>query len=89
MSTNTVPEENLSALRAELFNTLRAVKAGTLPLDQARAVNEIAKTLVDTAKVEVAYIAATGGAGETTGFIEPAPKLSNGITGVVRHRLQG
>lgn len=89
MSTNTVPEENLSALRAELFNTLRAVKAGTLPLDQARAVNEIAKTLVDTAKVEVAYIAATG-SGES-GFIEPepAPRLGNGITGVVRHRLQG
>lgn len=89
MSTNTVPEENLAALRAELFNTLRAVKAGTLPLDQARAVNEIAKTLVDTAKVEVAYIAATGG-GES-GFIEPepAPRLGNGITGVVRHRLQG
>ena len=87
MSTNTVPEENLSALRAELFNTLRAVKAGTLPLDQARAVNEIAKTLVDTAKVEVAYIAATG-SGES-GFIEPAPKLGNGITGVVRHVLQG
>lgn len=89
MSTKTVPEENLSALRAELFNTLRAVKAGTLPLDQARAVNEIAKTLVDTAKVEVAYIAATG-SGES-GFIEPepAPRLGNGITGVVRHRLQG
>jgi hypothetical protein len=89
VSTNTVPEENLSALRAELFNTLRAVKAGTLPLDQARAVNEIAKTLVDTAKVEVAYIAATG-SGES-GFIEPepAPRLGNGITGVVRHRLQG
>jgi len=89
VSINTVPEENLSALRAELFNTLRAVKAGTLPLDQARAVNEIAKTLVDTAKVEVAYIAATG-SGES-GFIEPepAPRLGNGITGVVRHRLQG
>lgn len=83
-------ENNLAALRAELFATLRAVKAGTLQLDQARAVNDIAKTLVDSAKVEVAYIQATG-SGES-GFIEPEPampKLGNGITGVVRHRLQG
>ena len=88
-SDNTDTTNNLAALRAELFATLRAVKAGTLQLDQARAVNDIAKTLVDSAKVEVAYIAATG-SGES-GFIEPepAPRLGNGITGVVRHRLQG
>lgn len=83
------PDDNLAALRAELFATLRAVKSGAMQLDQARAVNDIAKTLVDTAKVEVAYIAATG-SGES-GFIEPdaSRTLGNGITGVVRHRLQG
>lgn len=82
-------DDNLAALRAELFATLRAVKAGTMQLDQARAVNDIAKTLVDSAKVEVSYIQVTG-SGES-GFIEPEtmPKLGNGITGVVRHRLQG
>lgn len=81
--------DNLAALRAELFATLRAVKAGTMQLDQARAVNELGKTLIDTAKVEVEYFKATGG-GES-GFIEhqAPPKLGNGITGVVRHTLQG
>lgn len=91
MKTSTTPNDHdtLAALRAELFATLRAVKAGTMPLDQARAVNELSKTLVDTAKVEVSYIQATG-SGES-GFIEPesTPRLGNGITGIVRHRLGG
>lgn len=82
-----VQSDNLQALRAELFATLRAVRAGTLQIDQARAVNELAKTLVDTAKVEVSYIETTGSNGSQ--FIEHKPEPQNGITGVVRHRLAG
>lgn len=79
---------DMAALRAALFETLRGVRDGSIPLDQARAVNELGKTLVDTAKVEVDYLRATGG-GES-GFIEPrgdAPALpGNGIGNVV-HQL--
>lgn len=85
---------DISALRAKLFETLDAVRAGTIDLDKARTINEIGKTLVDSAKVEVDYLRATGG-GESS-FIDTAigadnvtPALPNGITGITRHRLQG
>ena len=83
---------NLQALRDALFETLRGVKAGTVDLDRARAVNELGKTLVDSAKVEVEYLK-TAGSGEST-FIESAahqgqPALPNGITSITRHRLKG
>jgi hypothetical protein len=87
-------KNDISALRAKLFETLDAVRAGTIDLDKARTINEIGKTLVDSAKVEVDYLRATGG-GESS-FIDTAigadnvpPALPNGITDITRHRLQG
>lgn len=80
----------LTDLRASLFDTLQQVKAGALDLDKARAVNEIGKTLVDTARVEVDYLRASGG-GEST-FIDSAAgddNLPPGITGRTVHRLKG
>lgn len=85
MSTKTIND-----LRETLFATLDAVKSGTLDLDKARAVNEVAKTIVDTAKVEVDYLRTAGG-GESS-FISTAigaDNLPTGITGIVRHRLAG
>jgi hypothetical protein len=86
--------KTINDLRETLFATLEAVKAGQMDLDKARAVNEVAKTIVDTAKVEVDYLRATGG-GESS-FIDTAigadnlPEgLPNGITGITRHRLAG
>jgi hypothetical protein len=83
--------QDLHALRAHLFAALEGVKAGSLALDQARAVNELAKTLVDTGKLEVQYLKTTGG-GESK-FIEPGQaepeKLPPGIVRVTRHRLAG
>ena len=82
--------KTLDDLRAALFATLEGVKDGSIDLDKARAVNELGKTLVDTAKVEVDYLRATGG-GESE-FIATAigaDNLPNGITGITRHRLAG
>ena len=85
---------DITALREHLFAALRGVKDGTLDLDKARAINELGKTITDTAKVEVDYLRATGG-GESS-FIDTAigadnvpPKLENGIVGITRHRLAG
>lgn len=75
---------NLQALRDELFASLRAVKTGEMDLDRARAVNEIGKTLIDSAKVEVEFLRTTGG--EESPFIEQ--KLPAGIVGITRHRLK-
>jgi hypothetical protein len=77
-------------LRAALFETLRAVRAGSIDLDRARAVNELAKTLVDTGRVEVDYVRATDAA--HSAFLAPtlpaSPDMPPGITGVTRHRLR-
>lgn len=95
----TAKNQTIEDLRAALFATLDGVRAGTVDLDKARAVNEIGKTIVETAKVEVDYLRATGG-GEST-FIStaigadnipkglPAATPGNGIVGITRHRLQG
>lgn len=94
-------KKNLDDLRVALFATLEGVKSGTLDLERARAVNEVAKTLVDTAKVEVDFLRATDGSQSTfIGTQAPAlPDASrrgevtspapNGITGIVRHRMGG
>lgn len=86
--------QDLTALRAALFDTLAEVRAGTMDLDRARAVNELGKTLIDSAKVEVEYLRTTGG-GEST-FLDTAIGADNvsqalpaGIVGITRHRLQG
>lgn len=81
--------KTLDDLRAALFDTLEKVQAGTIDLDKARAINELGKTLVDTAKVEVDYLRVTEG-GEST-FIDTAigkQNLPDGIAGVTRHRLR-
>jgi hypothetical protein len=82
--------KSLTDLRETLFATLEAVKTGAVDLDKARQINEIAKTIVDTAKVEVDYLRVTDG-GESA-FIDSAigaDNLPNGITGITRHRLAG
>ena len=75
---------NMAALRDELFASLRAVKAGEMDLDRAKAVNEISKTLIDSAKVEVEFLRTTGG--QDSPFIEQK-QLPAGIVGITRHRL--
>jgi len=52
--------ENITDLRNHLFATLKAVKSGEMELDRARAVNEISKTIIDTARVEVDFIKTQG-----------------------------
>lgn len=58
---------NFAALRDALFETMNAVKNGTMDLDRARVVNGLGKTLVESAMVEVEFIKATGLEG--SGFI--------------------
>lgn len=82
--------QDITSLRESLFAAMAAVKDGSLDLDRARAVNEIGKTLVDTARVEVDYLRATGG-GESE-FLNTAIGADNlppGIVGRTVHRLKG
>lgn len=88
------PEKSndITELRSHLFDTLRDLrnKEHPIDIDRVKAVNSIAKTVIDSAKVEVNFLRVTGGEG--TGFLPDgqaaAPKLPNGAT-VRRHRLAG
>lgn len=73
-------KDKISDLRAHLFATLEALRDEDKPmdLDRARAIAEVAQTIINTAKVEVDYIEAVGGTG--SGFIPqhgemPGPRL--------------
>lgn len=82
-------KQDITLLREQLFATLAAVKDGSIDIDRARAVNDIGKTLVETARVEVDYLRATGGA--ESEFLNAAvdpDKLPPGITGRTIHRLR-
>jgi len=91
------PKNNLDELREHLFTTLRQVKDGTMEIDRAKVVVQVADALIDSARVEVDYVRVTGEAGGST-FIAPRearlPEPSSGVPDpslVSRrvHRLEG
>lgn len=54
--------DDINDLRAELFATVRALRDPTNPMDinRAKAVSEVAQTIINSAKVEVDMINAVG-----------------------------
>lgn len=91
---------HISQLRQHLLDTLADLRDRESPMepDRARAVAQVASVLVDSAKVEVDYLRATGQ--QKAGFLEEptvitvgtqanGEALPNGITSVTRHTLQG
>lgn len=92
---------HIDAVRAELLATLKDLRNREQPIDidRARAVAQVASVLVDSARVEVDYIKATGQ--NAAPFLEappsvPTPSASEGsgplLTGMAPskvHRLKG
>jgi hypothetical protein len=90
---------HINQLRDHLMQTLAALRDRENPMepDRARAVAQVASVLVDTAKVEVDYLKATGQ--DKSAFLEEPTTTSlptgtgspfpQGITGITQHRLQG
>lgn len=61
---------DIQSLRDIMFTTLRGIQDGTVDVEKARAINNTAQTIINTAKVEVDFLNATGGhASAATGFI--------------------
>jgi hypothetical protein len=60
-------KNKIDDLRNHLFETLEALKDEENPmdLDRARAIADVAKVLVESAKVEVAFLRVTGAARST------------------------
>jgi hypothetical protein len=76
-------------LRSHLFETLKALrdKENPMDIDRAKAIADIGRVVVDSAKVEVQFLEATG-ALEGTGFLPAGevppvtrPKLAAAGTG--------
>lgn len=65
---------DLTTLHTHLFETLAELRAGTMPLDRAQAIRDVAQTVINAAKVEVDYIKATDGRRGTTGLIDAGRK---------------
>ena len=67
-------KNKIDDLRNHLFATLEALRDEDKPmeLERAKAIADVARVVVDSAKAEVQYIQATGRR-EGTGFI-PAPE---------------
>lgn len=50
---------DISELRGHLFEALEQLKKGKISEERARAMSNVAQTIVDTAKVEVEYLKVT------------------------------
>lgn len=74
------PVNNIVSLRNILFGTLRDLNdpEKKIDLERAQAINQIAQTVVNTAKVEVDALKIIGGSG--SGFVpyKALPKVING-----------
>ena len=81
--------KSIEDLREALFATLQGVKDGSIDVDKARAINELGKTICDTAKVEVDYVKIAGGQSTFLDKPKGEPELPPGITGITQHRLRG
>lgn len=88
---------HIDTLRQHLMDTLADLRNKDKPMepDRAMAVAKVASVLVDTARVEIDFLKATGR--DQSNFLEAVPGaktvgtkgLPNGITSVTRHRLEG
>lgn len=61
---------NINTLRNELFDTLSKLKKREITIDEAKAVCDVGQTIINTAKVEVDYLKASGSTYHKNNFID-------------------
>lgn len=68
-------KNKISDLRDHLFATLEALRDDDKPMDidRARAISEVAQTIINSAKVEIDLVKAVGGSNTGTAFLELPP----------------
>lgn len=90
--------KTIDDLREMLFETMQAVKDGSMDLGRAKAMGDLGQVVINTAKVEVQYLASTNGG--SSAFLESGtgtdlPALPDGsqdpLMNIVtrRHRIAG
>lgn len=62
---------DITALREHLFGALRGLTSGTIDVDKAKAIGDVAQVIINSAKVEIDHIKVTGQG--SSGFITDAP----------------
>ena len=86
---------NIDDLRSHLFATLTALRDKDAPMEieRAKAISEVAQTVINSARVEVEHMKLIGATGESKflagGKAKADPPLPPGITGRTVHRLLG
>lgn len=83
-------KNDMTALRDELFATLRALRDPENPMDceRTRAISEVAKVMTETAKVEVDYMRVTETITGTGFFAQKTEALPPGITAIRQHKIK-
>lgn len=79
--------KTIADLRTHLFTALDGLSNNSMDIERARAISDVAQTIINSAKVEVDFIKATGGEGSS--FISgiEVGGLPQGVT-VRTHRLR-
>lgn len=82
-----MPKNKLEDLHNHLFETLEALKDPDKPMeiDRAKVIAEVGRVLVDAAKVEVAFLEATG-ALQSTDFFGTSVPAGQSRTGLPAHK---
>lgn len=75
---------DINALRKHLFDAIDGVKNKTMSIEQAKTISDISQTVINSAKVEVEYVKASGGKC-ASGFLPDKPA----VPGLTRHRMPG
>ena len=72
---------DIDKLRAVLFDTLEGVKAGTIDLDQAKSINEVSQTIINSAKAEIDF-ARVNGSVDSKFFSKPGLPNPQGVPAI-------
>lgn len=67
----------IEELREHLFGALDGLRGGTMDIEKAKAVADVGRVIVDSAKVECEHMRIT--ASEGSGFIPPAPREDSAL----------
>jgi hypothetical protein len=60
---------DIQGLRDIMFATLRGIKDGSVEIDKAKAMNDMAQTIINSAKAEIEFIKVTGQTAAATSFL--------------------
>lgn len=87
-------QKTAADLREHLFAALQGLRDGSMKVETAKAMSDVAQTVINSAKVEVEYLRLCGGESKfldvkSAETPQPTSTLPQGITGIRQHRLAG